>query len=65
MIVVDSSVWVATLVPDDVNHVPSLQWLEVYTLGGGIVVAPALLFPEARWRGDSRIPSRDDARFDD
>jgi predicted nucleic acid-binding protein len=46
VIVVDASVWVSRLVPQDVYHVSSRRWLEQYTAGGGRSVAPVLLLAE-------------------
>ncbi len=46
IVVVDASVWVSRLVPQDVHHEASRRWLEQYTAQGGRVVAPALLLPE-------------------
>ena len=46
MVVVDASVWVSRLVPDDVNHIVSKQWLEQYSVGDGRLLAPGLLLVE-------------------
>lgn len=46
MIVVDASVWVSRLVPQDVHHVSSRQWFEQYTAGGDRLVVPILLLAE-------------------
>ena len=46
MFVVDASVWVSALVPMDVNHEPSRQWLQHVGDTGQLVVAPALLLAE-------------------
>ena len=46
MTVVDASVWVSRLVPQDLNHQASRKWLERHVAAGGLVVAPALLLPE-------------------
>ncbi len=45
-VVVDASVWVSRLVPQDVHHEASRRWLEAFTARGGQVVAPVLLLPE-------------------
>lgn len=45
-VVVDASVWVSRLVPQDVHHEASRKWFEAFTLGGGRVIAPVLLLPE-------------------
>ncbi len=44
--VVDASVWVSRLVPQDVHHEASRGWLENFTGEGGSIVAPVLLLPE-------------------
>jgi predicted nucleic acid-binding protein len=44
--VVDASVWVSRLVPQDVHHAASRRWLEEFTGQGGGIVAPVLLLPE-------------------
>lgn len=46
MIVVDASVWVSTLVPQNVFHTPSRRWLDEYTDSGGLVLAPVVLLSE-------------------
>lgn len=46
VVVVDASVWVSRLVPQDVNHDASRLWLERYIIEGGLLVAPALLLIE-------------------
>lgn len=46
MRVVDASVWVSLLVPQDVHHAPSRDWLQQYTARGGVLVEPALLLAE-------------------
>jgi len=46
MTVVDASVWVSRLVPQDVHHVQSRSWLEQYTADGNLLVAPVILLPE-------------------
>jgi len=47
MIVLDASVWVSRLVPQDAQHAASRDWLERYLAGGGGLVAPVLLLAEA------------------
>jgi predicted nucleic acid-binding protein len=44
--VVDASVWVARLVPQDVHYAASRAWLEQHVAAGGVVVAPVLLLAE-------------------
>jgi predicted nucleic acid-binding protein len=46
VVVVDASVWVSRLIPQDVNHDASRFWLERYVIEGGLLVAPALLLIE-------------------
>lgn len=60
MVIVDASVWVSRLVPQDAFHAVSRDWLERYTLAGGEIVAPALLLSEVSGAVARRI---DDARF--
>lgn len=44
--VVDASVIVSRLLPDDLHHAASRRWLEGHVAAGGVVVAPALLLAE-------------------
>ena len=46
MRVVDASVWVSLLVPQDMNHAASRRWLHQYTTDGGVLVEPILLMAE-------------------
>ena len=46
MTVVDASVWVARLVPEDIHHVRSQTWLERFIADGGLVAGPMLLTAE-------------------
>lgn len=60
MRVVDASVWVSRLVPQDVHHETSRSWLEAFLRSGGVVVAPLLLLAEvagaiARRTGEPRL----------
>jgi len=62
-VVVDASVWVSRLVPQDVHHVASRHWLEQYVAEGGLLVAPALLLAEvagaiSRRTGEPRLAHR-------
>jgi predicted nucleic acid-binding protein len=57
--VVDASVWVSSLMPQDVHHQASRAWLDQYLSDGRIMVAPVLLLSEvagavARLKGDSQ-----------
>jgi predicted nucleic acid-binding protein len=45
-VVVDASVWVSRLVPQDTHHAASRRWFESFTAEGGRLVAPILLLPE-------------------
>jgi len=47
MIVLDASVWVSRLVPQDVHHAASRGWMERYLASGGVLAAPVLLLAEA------------------
>lgn len=63
MTVVDASVWVSRLVPQDVHHAASRDWIEREMTGGRFVVAPALLLAEvagaiARRTGQPQLASR-------
>jgi len=44
--VVDASVWVSRLVPQDVHHFASRRYLEERAAAGDPLVAPALLLAE-------------------
>jgi predicted nucleic acid-binding protein len=46
MIVVDASVWVSYMVPQEINHLTSRRWINQYLAGGGQIVAPLLLTVE-------------------
>jgi predicted nucleic acid-binding protein len=46
MSVVDASVWVSRLVPQDEHHAQSRDWLEQQTTNGQLLVAPVLLLAE-------------------
>ena len=46
MTVVDASVWVSRLVPHDVHHAASRQWLLQELADGHLLVAPVLLLAE-------------------
>ncbi len=63
MTVVDASVWVSRLVPQDVHHAASRRWLEQRAAGGGLIVAPVLLLVEvagaiSRRTGDPQLAHR-------
>lgn len=45
-VVVDASVWVSRLVPQDVHHLASRRWLEQVIADGRLLVAPILLLGE-------------------
>ena len=46
MIVVDASVWVARLVPQDIFHRSTREWMEARRAENTLFVSPALLLPE-------------------
>ncbi len=46
MTVVDASVWVSRLVPHDVHHAASRDWLAGQVTAGRLIVAPVLLLAE-------------------
>jgi predicted nucleic acid-binding protein len=45
-VVVDASAWVSRVLPQDLNHDAARTWLDKHLLGGGRVLAPALLATE-------------------
>lgn len=62
-IVVDASVWVARLVPQDVFHSTVRDWMETQRLAGQVFISPTLLLPEvagaiSRRAGDTRLARR-------
>jgi predicted nucleic acid-binding protein len=61
--VVDASVWVARLVPQDLHHAASRRWIEACTARGGTLIAPLLLLAEvagavARRTGSAELAHR-------
>ena len=46
MIVLDASIWVARLLPADVNHLSCKEWLAEQVGAGKMLVSPELLLPE-------------------
>jgi predicted nucleic acid-binding protein len=61
--VLDASVVVSRLVPQDAHHVASRRWMVQHVAHGGLLIAPALLLPEvaaaiARRTGKPRLASR-------
>ncbi len=61
--VVDASVWVSALVPQDVHHARSRAWLEERLREGVLLVAPIILLAEvagaiARRTGDPALGER-------
>ncbi|NPA91741.1 MAG: type II toxin-antitoxin system VapC family toxin [Chloroflexi bacterium] len=61
--VVDASVWVSALVPQDVHHTRSREWLEERLREGVLLVAPVILLAEvagaiARRTGDPSLGER-------
>jgi predicted nucleic acid-binding protein len=59
MIVIDASVWVARLVPQDVFHLPATQWMAARRQENALFVSPALLLPEVAGAISRRTGSRD------
>jgi len=58
--VVDASVWVSSLIPQDSFHRTSRTWLDRYLGVGGVIYEPVLLLPEvagaiARLKGDPQV----------
>jgi predicted nucleic acid-binding protein len=63
MRVVDASVWVGRLVPQDAHYAASRRWLEARTACGGTLIAPLLLLAEvagavARRTGSAELADR-------
>ncbi len=61
--VVDASVWVSALVPEDPRHTDSRKWLEAQLRGGTLLVAPVIMLAEvsgaiARRTGDTALGHR-------
>ncbi len=61
--VVDASVWVSVLVPQDVHHTQSRAWLEERMREGALLIAPVILLAEvggavARRTGESGLGRR-------
>lgn len=46
MMVVDASVWVSRLVPQDIHHAASRRWLEWHVADGQLLSAPMFLLSE-------------------
>ena len=46
MIALDASVWLSTLLTDDVHHMLSEAWLQKWMQEGGRIVVPAIFLPE-------------------
>lgn len=46
MIVIDASVWVSYLLPQEPAHQFTKQWLAQYLVNGGTLAAPIILVPE-------------------
>lgn len=45
--VIDASVWVSRLMPQESNHAASVRWFDRHEAGGGTFVVPVLLLAEA------------------
>ncbi len=63
MVVVDASVWVARLVPQDLFHEPVKAWMAAQRADNKLLISPALLLPEvagaiARRTGDPDLAQR-------
>lgn len=63
LIVLDASVWISNLLPNDSNHSPAVAWLNNYLAGGGRLVAPVMLVLEtagavSRLSQDQRLARR-------
>ena len=62
MTVVDASVWVSRLVPQDVHHLISRQWLERQVARDELLVAPILLLAEVAGAISRRTREPEQAR---
>jgi predicted nucleic acid-binding protein len=62
VIVIDASVWVSMLVPQDVNHEASRLWLEKQTESGQRLIEPVLMLTEVAGAISRRTGSSDMAR---
>jgi predicted nucleic acid-binding protein len=45
-VVLDASVWVSSLLPNDRNHAPATSWIASHVSNNGLMVAPLLLVTE-------------------
>jgi predicted nucleic acid-binding protein len=46
VIVVDASVWIGLLLPDDLYHATSRRWIRDWGEAGGTIAAPTIFLPE-------------------
>src|SRR5438105_14605437 len=46
-VVIDASVWIASLLRTEVNHAASYQWINNHTAADGEMFAPTILLAEA------------------
>jgi predicted nucleic acid-binding protein len=46
LVVIDASVWASRLMPQDVNHVASVAWVDRYKESGGLITAPDFILVE-------------------
>ena len=61
--VVDASVWVSRLVPQDAKHATTREWLDRHLQNGGLTASPTLALAEvagavARRTGSARLGTR-------
>jgi predicted nucleic acid-binding protein len=59
MRVVDASVWVGRLIPQDVHYVSTRHWIEMYAARGGLLVSPMLSLAEVAGAIARRLESRE------
>jgi predicted nucleic acid-binding protein len=62
-VVIDASIWVSRLVPQDEHHVRCQKWLTAQRAAGVTLVSPSLLLPEvagaiSRRTGDPKLAER-------
>jgi predicted nucleic acid-binding protein len=46
LVVIDASIWASRLMPQDVNHIASVAWVDRYRESGGLITAPDFILVE-------------------
>lgn len=62
MIVIDASVWVSYLIPQDVNHGVTVSWLDRYLDAEQVLIAPTVVLPEVSGAIARRVSTTDGHR---